>query len=252
MESFKLLMNSIMTAGLVCFQLNHAAASSITIDFDHLASLPAVTAASSFAAANGGSLTTQGVTFASSFEVVGDQYRINGSAPNPTFGVPTSGHYFLSNGNTPNDNLLIQTTLVLTEAWFGRNEYYGYGGGATSVTVTAFGSSGDLGSETTLLPDTYPYTGNLPGYSIGNGLPDPLVQLDTSSFLGLSGITGYRISRVATGQFNGDWVGDDFTFENASTVPEPTGLGLFSIGLIGLAYKLRRQRRISNISSVEI
>ena len=242
MESFKLLMNSIMTAGLVCFQLNHAAASSITIDFDHLASLPAVTAASSFAAANGGSLTTQGVTFASSFEVVGDQYRINGSAPNPTLGVPTSGHYFLSNGNTPNDNLLIQTTLVLTEAWFGRNEYYGYGGGATSVTVTAFGSSGDLGSETTLLPDTYPYTGNLPGYSIGNGLPDPLVQLDTSSFLGLSGITGYRISRVELGTFNGNWIGDDFTFTSASTVPEPTGFALFGVGLLGMTYMLRRQK----------
>ena len=183
------------------------------------------------------------MTFDSNFGVVGDEYRIGGSAPNPAYGVPHSGHYFLSNGNTPNDNLTIQTTLVLTEAWFGRNEYYGYGGGASSVTVTAFGSSGDLGSETTLLPDTYPYTGNLPGNpSIGNGLPDPLVKLDTSSFLGLSGITGYRISRVELGTFNGNWIGDDFTFTSASTVPEPTGFALFGVGLLGMTYMLRRQK----------
>ncbi len=195
---------------------------------------------------NGNSSTTQGVTFGDNALVIGDEYRVSPNAPNPTWGVPHSGHYFLGNG-TPNDYLLIQTTLVLTEAWFGRNEYYGNGGGATSVTVTAVGALGDLGSETTLLPDTYPYTGNLPGYSIGNGLPDPMVRLDTSSFLGLSGITGYRISRVATGQYTDDWVGDDFTFTTAtspSTVPEPTGFATFGLGLLGMTYMLRRQKRI--------
>ncbi len=47
-KSYKLLMNSILVAGLVCFQWNHAEAASITIDFDHLASPPAVTGAGGF------------------------------------------------------------------------------------------------------------------------------------------------------------------------------------------------------------
>jgi hypothetical protein len=220
-----------------------AKAAGFTIDFDSLPSQGATYQSLDFATANGGSSTYQGVTFGSEFRVIGDDYRVGGPAPNPAFGLPHSGHYFLANGNTPNDNLILTTSLVLTEAWFGRNEYYGYGGGSSSVTVTALGSGGvALGSAAIALPDTFPYTGNIPGFSIGNGLPDPLVRLDTSSFLSLAGITGYRISRVETGPFGGDWIGDDFMFESPPlvNVPEPRScLGLVGLGLLGLVSSLR-------------
>lgn len=200
-----------------------AYAINLTITFDDLPNLGATDQSLSFEDANAGSGVFNGVTFGSpqyQFGVTGDNYRIGGSSPNPTFGVPYSGHFFLNNRETVSS--FITTTYVLTEAWFGRNEYYGYGGGATSVTVTALGNNVDLGSVTTALPDTFPYTGNLPAPNggIGNGLPDPMVRLDTSSFLGLTGITGYRIDRVPNGN-NGNWVADDFTF-SAVAVPWET------------------------------
>ena len=173
--------------------------------------------------------------------MIGDEYRIGGPAPNPAMGVPHSGHYFLNNGNDPNDDLIITTPNVLTRAWFGRNEYYGYGGGASEVTVTAFGSSGNLGSVTLVLPDTFPNTGNLPppNDSIGNGLPDPMVQMNTSSFLSLAGITGYRISRLETASQTGDWVADDFTFASPAAIPEPSSFALMGVGLLFLFWRAR-------------
>lgn len=219
-----------------------ASAGIFTIDFDNLPTLGPTTQQQSLADANGGSSTIDGVTFASNFGVAGSEYRVGGAAPNPTFGIPHSGDYFLINGNTPNNDLLISTTSVLLEAWFGRVEYYGYGGGAISVTVTAFGAGGDLGSESINLPDTNPYTGNLPAPNdgIGNGLADPMVRLDTSSFLSLVGITGYRISRVDPEPLNGNWAADDFTFSTTSAVPEPSTLTGFGIGLVALGYYRRR------------
>ena len=190
----------------------------ITLDFDNLPTQGATNQSLSFEDSNGGSNTFQGVTFnANQFKVTGDDYRVGGAAPNPAFGLPHSGHFFLNNANTPNDGVVLTTSLVLTEAWFGRNEYYGYGGGASDVTVTAFGVNGDLGSVAISLPDTFPYTGNLPSpnQSIGNGLPDPMVRMDTSNFLALSGITGYRINRIEIGSSTGNWVADDFTFTQA-------------------------------------
>lgn len=221
-----------------------AQAVSFTIDFDSLPTLGATNQSQSFADANGGNNTFQGVTFGSpdQFRVTGDDYRVGGTAPNPAFGVPHSGHYFLNNANTPNDNVILTTTNVLKEAWFGRNEYYGYGGGASSVTVTAFSGSGDLGSVTIALPDTFPYTGNLlpPNQSIGNGLPDPMVRMDTSHFSSLVGITGYRIGRVEIGSFSGNWVADDLTFE--TPVPEPlTVLG----SMAAIAFVTRFERKLA-------
>ena len=233
-------MFAVLTVFSLC-AVRTVSAGTFTINFDNLPGLGPVTQSQSLSDANGGSSTINGVTFASNFSVVGDEYRVGGAAPNPAFGVPHSGNYFVTNGNTPNDDLIITTTSILTEAWFGHIEYYGYGGGATSVTVTAFGASGDLGFETISLPDTFPYTGNLPSPNdgIGNGLPDPMVKLDTISFLALSGITGYRISRFDSQPLNGNWAADDFTFVTVSAVPEPSSLVAFGIGLIALGYSRR-------------
>ncbi len=165
--------------------VTHAAwAASFTIDFESLPMLSTTDQNQSLTDANGGSNTVQGVMFTSpGFRVIGDDFRIGGPAPRPAMGVAHSGHFFLNNGNTPNDDVIMTTTSVLTEAWFGRNEYYGYGGGASAVTITAFGIGGDLGSVTVNTPDTFPSTGNLPPPDdlFGNGLPDPMVQMDTSS-----------------------------------------------------------------------
>jgi hypothetical protein len=242
-STFRSISDCLMTAAVsLLLSSSSAWAGTFTIDFDNLPGLGSTVGSQSFADANGGSDTTQGVTFGSNFRVVGDQYRVGGATPNPAFGVPHSGHFFLANGNTPNNDLMITTTSVLLEAWFGRNEYYGYGGGATSVSVTAVGASGDLGTVSLNLPDTFPYTGNLPdpNSGIGNGLPDPMVKLDTSSFQGLSGITGYRISRVDANVTNGNWVADDFKFTTPSTVPEPGSLVSLAIGLTGVALMRRR------------
>jgi len=110
-------------AGIASCLFNAAWGAGFTIDFDHLPTLGATAGNQAFADANGGSNTFQGVTFAANFRVAGEQYRIGGSPPNPPFGVPHSGHYFLNNGNTPNNDLIISTGSVLTAAWFGRNEY---------------------------------------------------------------------------------------------------------------------------------
>lgn len=234
-------------AGIASCLSDAAWGAGFTIDFDHLPTLGATDGNQSIADANDGSNTIQGVTFAANFRVAGDQYRIGGAPPNPSFGVPHSGHYFLNNGNTPNDDLVISAASVLTEAWFGRNEYYGYGGGASAVTVTALRGSLDLGSITLDLPDTFPYTGNLPppNDSIGNGLPDPMVRMDTSSFLGLVGITGYRISRFDSNPFDGNWVADDFTFVDAVEIVEPNSPALLAAGLLALWPGVRRRTRAS-------
>lgn len=226
-----------LIAGISLSTSKTAWATSFTINFDNLPALGATDASQSFSDANGGSNTFNGVTFDTRFRVTGDQYRVGGPSPNPAFGVPHSGNFFLNNANTPNNDLILNTSYILTEAWFGRNEYYGYGGGASSVTVTAFGVSGDLDSVTIALPDTFPYTGNLPfpNNSIGNGLPDPMVRLDTSSFLSLVGITGYRISRVEIGSLSGNWVADDLTFSTLDvSTPEPSSI-VGSVVALGLS-----------------
>jgi len=227
-----------------------AFAENFTITFDDLPTLSSTDQSLSFTDANGGSSTLHGVTFTNNFEVTGDDYRIK-EAPSPPFGLPHSGHYFLNNGNTPNNDLIMTTTNVLTEAWFGRTEYYGYGGGASSVTVTAFGTGGDLRSITINLPDTFPCTANLPPPfdTIGNGLPDPMAPMDVGAFLGLAGITGYRISRVEIGSDAGNWVADDFTFTTPLATPEPGSLTLIIVGLVGFAYHRRHKNLVhSNVS----
>ncbi|HMX54279.1 hypothetical protein [Plasticicumulans sp.] len=197
-------------------------AAGVLADFEGLATPPPVDGATGFEFANGGSLDYAGVRWDDRIQVVGDAYRVDTATPGPLFGLPHSGSFFINNHNGA-DGILLETTQVLTGAWFARNEYYGFGGGADQVSITALGAGGDLLTLSLDLPELLA------------GLPEQPGFFDTSAFLALSGITGYRIDRRETGPFSADWVADDFTFEAAVTaIPAPSVLALFGLGGLGL------------------
>ncbi|MEJ7805851.1 MAG: PEP-CTERM sorting domain-containing protein [Telluria sp.] len=175
------------------------------------------------------SLSYQGVQWDARFAVFGDQYRVGGSGA-PLFGIAHSGNYFVTNqGGT--SGMTITTGLVLTGAWFGRNQYYGFGeGGADQVTIVALRGATELASVVFDLPENNP------------GLAEPLSFIDTGSFAALTGITGYRIDRRDLGAQNGNWVADDFQFEAVRAVPEPGSLSLLLAG-VGVALFARRRRQ---------
>ena len=193
-----------------------SAAHAVTLSFDDLATPPPINTATGLFFANNNSATYGGVVWESGFAVGGSQYRVDTGSnvipirpPGPLFGIPHSGNYFLTNqGNgVSNDAMLLTTNLVLTSAWFGRNEYYGFGGGADQITVHALAGAAILGSVSFNLPELNP------------AQPELLSKLDTSAFAALAGITGYRIDRHEIGSQSGNWVADDFTF--VASVPEP-------------------------------
>lgn len=205
------------------------AMASVIATFDDLPLPPALDSASGIQWTNAtASLEYQGVIWDDRFGVVGDQYRVGGSG-SPLFGIPHSGHYFVSNASG-STGMTITTNKVLTGAWFGRNQYYGFGeGGADQVTIVALNGATELGSIVFDLPESHP------------GLPEPLSFVDTSSFAGLGAITGYRIDRRELGQQNGNWVADDFTFVDAAQVPTPDTGALILAGLLGL-FTIRTRR----------
>ena len=229
----KLVSLSVTAALCVLAAPIHAA---VTATFDDLPTPPVLTDVAGLFFANNNNANYQGVTWDDRFRVVGDAYRI---APpdGPLFGLPKSPHYYVTNetatvgGTFTNDGLLMTTSLVLTEAWFGQNEYYGFGGGADEVTVHALHGSTILGSVSLVLPDDNP------------GQPEPLRKMDTSSFLSLTGITGYRLDRHAPAEFADSWVGDNFVFQSA--VPEASTTLLLMLGLGGVvAVRGRGGRRV--------
>lgn len=226
--------HSILVAAALCAGLAGAQAAPVLASFDDLTALPAATAATSLFYANGGSLSYQNAIWDERFRVVGDAYRV--APPNgPLFGLPQSGRYFVTNSAAQfgseftNDHLFIRTSQVLTEAWFGQNEYYGYGGGADEVTVHALHGQDVLASVSLALPDE------------AVGQPEALRRMDTSSFLSLSGIDGYRIDRHERGSQSGNWIGDNFVFQAAQPVPEAPTLWVALLGLAALAARRRKQ-----------
>jgi hypothetical protein len=210
------------------FTLAAIAVSSATLGavatFDDLSAPPALDARVSLQSTNNNSLDYAGVTWDAGFGVVGDQYKVNLNPdyPNPLFGIPHSGHYFVT--NYQGGPVSIATNQILTGAWFGRNEYYGYGGGADQVTIVA------LSGQTTLMSAVF----DLPENHLGQ--PEPLSFVDTGAFAGLSGITGYRIDRRAIS--DGHWVADDFAF---APVPIPAAVWLFASAVAGFVAWGRRR-----------
>ena len=223
---------SLPLAAAALWVLTASAQAAVTATFDDLPALPPLSDTAGLFFANNNSANYQGVIWDSRFRVVGDAYRV--APPNgPLFGLPKSPSYFVTNESATwrhNDGLLMTTTLVLTEAWFGQNEYYGFGGGADEITIHALHGSDILGSVSLVLPDDTP------------GQPEPLRKIDTSAFLSLTGITGYRIDRHAQGVFLDSWVADNFVFQ--SPVPEASTTLFLLLGLGGvLAVRLVRARR---------
>ena len=159
--------------------------------------------------------------------------------PGPLFGIPHSGHDFITNGGTDNDGILLTTDQVLLGAWFGRNEYYGFGSGADQVTINA------MHGETVLASVVF----DLPAPSVA-GQPGMMGFADTSGFASVTGITGYRIDRHELAAETGNWVADEFSFGPAS-VPEPSSLVLSMFGLLAVSGNLlshghgRKDRRHS-------
>lgn len=228
-------MNPLSTKQLLaCLTLIAAAPShaDVIATFDDLPTPPPLNSATGLQWANGANgLNYLGVSWDNRFTVVGDAYQVAPGPGNPTFGLPRSGHYFVSNQSdrSGNNGLSITTSKVLTGAWFGRNEYYGFGGGADQVTIVALNGATELSSVVFDLPLTNP------------GSPEPLSFVDTSIFASVAGITGYRIDRRELGQQSGNWVADDFTFVDATQVPAPGGLPLMLLGLAAMAGAARRR-----------
>jgi hypothetical protein len=196
------------------------------ITFDDLPSPPATDGATGLFFANNKSALYGGVTWDPRVNVVGDAYRVDTATPGPLFGIPHSGDFFITNGGEDNDGILLTTDQVLLGAWFGRNEYYGFGSGADRVTINALGGATVLDSVVFDLPAPS---------SVGQ--PGLMGFADTGRFSGLTGITGYRIDRHELGSQTGNWVADDFSFAPVST-PEPSSLRLSIIGLLALNGKL--------------
>lgn len=215
-----------LLAGALLACASSIGTAAVTLSFDDLPTPPAVDTGTDIEFANGGSTSYQGVVWDSRLRVYGNAYRVDPPS-GPLFGIPHSGQYFVTNGGNGVDAITLTTSMPLLGAWFGRNEYYGFGAGADRVTIHALGTTGVLAS----------LSFELPGGDTGQ--PEPLSFFDTSAFGSLAGITGYRIDRRELGTQSGNWVADDFIF---APVPEPEAYLLMALGLPGVVWLARRRR----------
>lgn len=220
---------------VVAMALARPADAALVASFEDLPAAPAVDGQTGLFFANNDSSRYLGITWDTRFRVAGADYRVDTATPGPRYGVPHGGQYFVTNegDGASNDGLLIKTSLVLTGAWFGQNEYYGFDGGSDQVTIRALQGATVLASVTFDLPELLA------------GEPEVLSFVDTSSFAGLSGITGYRIDRnELKAPFGGNWVADDFTFAAVNAVPEPGSVALLLVGLGLLGWRRAHTARL--------
>lgn len=223
------ILNSLKVACGATLFVAGIAQASVLATFDDLPLPPALNSGTGLQYTNAtNSLVYQGLSWDARFSVVGDQYRVDAHG-GPLFGIPNSGHYFVTNQDGQS-GLLITTDKVLTGAWFGRNQYYGYSeGGADQISIFALSGTTELASVVFDLPEHF------------TGLAEPLSFVDTSAFGGLSGITAYRIDRREIGSLAGHWVADDFQFRDAfNPVPTPGTLSLLAAGMLYWLLRLRR------------
>ena len=213
-----------------------ATTQALTVNFDDLPSPPALTSSTGlqYTTVPGDNSLYAGVVWDSRVTVVGDQVRTDPGTPGPLFGLPHSGHYFITNGDGGN-GITLTTTQVLTGAWFGGIQYYGFVGsaGADQITINAMHNGTTLASVTYDLPKT------AGGYDVAQ--PEPMTFVDTSNFASLTGITGYTIDHHVPAPFADNWAADDFQFQPA-TVPEPGAMAAVT-GVLVLGFAVGRRCR---------
>lgn len=209
-----------------------AAQAAVFVGFENLVSAPPVTGTASLYEANGNSSVIEGITWDSRLRVTGDQNRTSGDPSNPLSGIPHGGDFFITNEAYPDagDAVTIGTSLVLTGAWFSQVEYYGFGHDSMTITIEAMNGNTVLGSASVTLSPNNAGTPPIP--------PLPMEFLDTSSFLALSGITGYRINQSPLDAGSRYWSADDFSF---AAVPEPENIALVSGAMLALFGLWRRR-----------
>ena len=132
-------------AGFATLVATNVAQATVIATFDDLPGPPAIDKAKGLQFSNNNSLLYKGITWDGNFTVVGDQYRVDTVTPGPFFGQAHSSDYYVTNGGG-NEGLLITTNMVLTGAWFGPNEYYGFGRGADQITIVALSGVTELAS----------------------------------------------------------------------------------------------------------
>lgn len=216
--------------------LGTASAQTTTVGFETWSQVLPPTEAMGLYYLNDNSPVHEGITWDMRLRVVGADYRIQFAEPvSPLYGLVHGGTYYITNegAGASNDGLLITTDRVLLGGWFGRNAYYGYSeqGGADQITIHALGGQVVLASVVFELPAPQQ-----------PGTPGAMAYVDTSSFQGLVGITGYRIDRRELGEMQGNWVADDLVF--ASAVPEPGAVAMLLAGL-GVVAAARGRRGVS-------
>jgi len=199
------------------------------VAFDTLVNLPATNSFRSLSSANGGSSVLGGATWDTNFFVVGggyiEQFQNQGGS-NP-FARPQTPNFALFNANAA-DGLTIQTTDILTSLWLARPDMGRGPSGTNQVTVRAMSGSTVLASRTINLTSTTP------------------AFLDTSSFAALTGVTGYRLNRVATGvdgYGGGHYIADSFQFQPVAVVPVPATALIFAFGAALALVRSHRQSK---------
>ncbi len=207
------------------------AQANVFVGFEDLATPPALTSYMSLSEANGGSRVVGGILWDERLRVFGDQARSGGDPAFPWHGIPHGPHFFISNEFDvgDGDGIVLETSQVLTGAWFGQLSYYGEYQYPLTLTVQALKGAEVLGEVTLELPENHGFD------------PLPMEHLDASAFLSLTGITGYRIHQSLINPGSAYWTADDFQF---ATVPESAHVALLSAsGLTALAITRERRRR---------